>query len=337
MNGTSALHLALQLAGVQPGDEVLVSTLTFIAPVNAIRYCGGHPVFMDAERTSWNMDPEKVVEFLERGCSWTRGCLVNRMTGRRIAAILPVHILGHPVDIDPILEAARSFEVPVVEDAAESLGALYKGKPVGAFGDSACFSFNGNKIITCGGGGMIVTKDPSSATRARHLSTQAKAHQWEYLHDEVGYNYRLVNLLAAVGVAQLEQLPTFIRRKREIADRYEAALRGVEGLTLMPEASWARSTFWLYTILVDGQRFPLTRDGMMERMTKEGIQVRPMWYPIHRQRMYQGEPAYRIEVADDLHRSGLSLPCSVGLSDSDQEKVIGTILQLAEQTERSVK
>jgi perosamine synthetase len=332
VNGTAALHVALKVAGVEPDDEVLVSTLTFIAPVNAVRYCGAHPVFMDSEKASWNIDPAKVVEFLKRECRVKRGRLINRMTGRRIAAILPVHILGHPADLDPILEVARHFAVPVVEDAAESLGALYKGRPIGTFGDIACLSFNGNKIITSGGGGMIITRHAAWARRARHLTTQAKREEIEYRHDEVGYNYRLVNVLAALGLAQLEMLPQFLQRKRDIALRYHDALKGIDGITLMPEAPWARPTFWLYTVLLDRRWFQATRAQVISALGRAGIQARPIWFPIHRQLMYRRNQAYRIEVADDLHRRGVSLPCSVGLSQQAQDRVVRELRRLAERT-----
>ena len=193
-SGTAALHIALLVAGVQPDDEVLVPTLSFIAPANAIRYTGAWPVFIDSEPIYWQMDPEKVLDFLEKECRWQGESLLNKTTGRRVKAILPVHILGHPCDIDPIREAAQKYDLAIIEDATESLGAKYKGNMVGRLGDIACFSFNGNKLITTGGGGMIVTNDESWANRARYLSTQAKDDPIEYFHSEIGYNYRLTNI-----------------------------------------------------------------------------------------------------------------------------------------------
>jgi len=244
-SGTSALHVALLVAGIQSDDEVLVSTLTFIAPANAIRYVGAFPVFVDAEATYWQMDPAKVKDFLENQCHWREGALVNRQTGRRVRAILPVHILGHPVDMDPILELARKYELVVIEDATESLGALYKDKSVGQLGDIACFSFNGNKLITTGGGGMLVTNNERWAQRAKHLTTQAKDNPVEYVHTEIGYNYRLTNIQAAMGVAQMEQLDSFIEVKRSIAKSYDEALGEIPGITSMREADWACSVFWM--------------------------------------------------------------------------------------------
>src|SRR5690242_3444679 len=215
-NGTAALHAALLVAGVRPDDEVLVSTLTFIAPVNAIRYAGAWPVFIDAEPTYWQMDPSRVLDFVEHQCEWSNGELRNRKTGRRVSAIIPVHILGHPVDIEPILTIARKYNLKVVEDSTEALGSTYRGKSPGSFGDVGCFSFNGNKIITTGGGGMIVTDREDWAKKAKYLTTQAKDDPIEYIHGEVGYNYRLVNVLAAIGCAQMEQLASYVEKKRAI-------------------------------------------------------------------------------------------------------------------------
>ena len=255
VNGTTALHVALRVAGIEPGDEVLISALTFIAPAYAIRYTGAFPVFIDAEPQHWQMDPEAVSDFLERKCQWRKGELFNRNTGRRVRAILPVHILGHPADLDPILEFGKKYNLPVIEDSTESLGARYRERMVGSLGDIACFSFNGNKIITTGGGGMIVTDNEEWARKAKYLTTQAKDDCLEYVHNEIGYNYRLTNVLAAIGCAQMEQLPAYIDTKRRIASTYSKALGGLQGITPMREATWAYSTFWLYTVLVDSGSF----------------------------------------------------------------------------------
>src|SRR5690606_28626820 len=217
VNGTSALHAALVATGIGDHDEVIVSTLTFIAPANAIRYTGAAPVFVDADPHYWQMDPDKLRHLLERQCAWRAGALYNRSTGRRVRAIMPVDVLGHPVDLDAIVEIARRYELIVIEDASESLGAEYRGAPVGRHGDIVCFSFNGNKIVTAGGGGMLLTDHAEWARRARHLTTQARADPVEYVHDRVGYNYRLTNLQAAVGVAQLERLGHAVAAKRRIA------------------------------------------------------------------------------------------------------------------------
>jgi perosamine synthetase len=245
VNGTAALHIALLVAGVEPNDEVLVSTLTFIAPANAIRYVGAWPVFVDAEPKYFQMDPVAVVEFLEQDCEWNGRELRNRHTGRRVKAILPVHILGHSVDLDTILEIAAKYSLTVIEDATEGLGARYRQKGLGSVGDVGCFSFNGNKIITTGGGGMLVTNRLEWATRAKYLTTQAKDDSVEYIHKSIGFNYRLTNLLAAMGCAQMERLDKFVEKKREIARRYRESLKKIPGLTLPDEASWAFGTFWM--------------------------------------------------------------------------------------------
>ena len=251
VNGTAALHIALMLAGVQADDEVVVSALTFIAPANAIRYVGAWPVFIDADTRYWQLDPNQVVDFLERGCTWDGRELRNRKSGRRVKALLPVHILGHPADLDPILAVAAKYSLPVIEDATEGLGARYRGKSLGGFGKAGCFSFNGNKIITTGGGGMLVTDDAEWAARAKFSPTQAKDDPIEYVHNAVGYNYRLTNVLAAMGCGQMEQLGEFVEAKRAIAKRYRDALGSLPGICLPEEVDWAFSTFWMYTVLLD--------------------------------------------------------------------------------------
>ena len=325
VNGTAALHIALLVGGVRADEEVLVSTLTFIAPVNAIRYVGAWPVFIDAEPHYWQMDPARVVEFLERDCRWTEGSLYNRGTGRRIAAILPVHVLGHPVDLDPIVEIAEKYGLRVIEDATEGLGATYKTRSLGSIGDIGCFSFNGNKIITTGGGGMLVTDNEEWATRAKYLTTQAKDDPIEYIHGEVGYNYRLTNLLSAVGCAQMEQLSAFVATKRSIAARYNEKLRNVPGIAEMRNASWAESTYWMYTILIDQDEFGSNSRQVMRDLGSRKIQCRPLWQPIHMSPAYASKDTLDLPVAEGLARQALSLPCSVGLSESDQDTVIAAL------------
>ncbi len=324
VNGTAALHTALLVAGVQPDDEVLVSTLTFIAPANAIRYCQAWPVFIDADPNTWQMDVQKVRRFLQDNCRLENAELYNKTTGRRVKAILPVHILGHPVDIDPILELARAYQLLVIEDATEALGACYKSRHVGSLGDIACFSFNGNKIITTGGGGMIVTDHEDWASKAKYLTTQAKDDPLEYVHHEIGYNYRLTNLQAALGCAQMEQLDDYIAAKRRIAQKYREAFKEVAGITPMPEASWASSIFWMYTILVDEAVYGMDSRALLRRLEGAGIQSRPLWQPIHLSPAHAGH-TYTCPVAEDLFRRALSLPCSVGLTEAQQTKVIRQI------------
>ena len=330
VNGTSALHVALLVAGVQPGDEVLVSTLTFIAPVNAIRYVGAWPVFIDAEPAYWQMDPARVVEFLERGCHWNDGALYNRQTGRRVTAVIPVHILGHPVDLDLILGVAKKFGLKVIEDATEGLGATYKGRPLGCLGDIACFSFNGNKIITTGGGGMLVTSNEEWARKAKYLTTQAKDDPIEYVHGEVGYNYRLTNLLAAVGCAQMEQLATYVAAKRKTAARYNEKLQNLPGVIPMRSAPWAASTFWMFTILIEEKTFGMDSRTLMRMLASRKIQCRPLWQPIHMSPAHASKEIKSMPVAEQLARQGLSLPCSVGLTESEQDRVIAALSESGE-------
>jgi perosamine synthetase len=327
VNGTAALHIALLIAGVGSEDEVLTSTLTFIAPANAIRYVSAWPVFMDAEPAYWQMDPQKVVDFLEKECHWRDGRLSNKSSGRRVKAILPVHLLGHPVDMDPIIEAARKFDLTVIEDATESLGAAYKGTMVGRFGDLSCFSFNGNKLITTGGGGMIVTDNEELATKAKYLTTQAKDHPIEYIHHEVGYNYRLPNMLAAMGVAQMEVLDEYIAAKRHIASTYRSALETIPGIVCMGEAPWASSTYWMYTVLIDEDRYGMDSRQLLNRLAERGIQVRPLWQPLHLSRAHENCQAYQCACSEDLFRQALSLPCSVGISRDEQEVVCASIAE----------
>jgi perosamine synthetase len=325
VNGTAALHVALVVAGVKPEDEVLLPALTFIAPANAIRYAGAWPVFMDVEPDHWQLDLDKTLDFLSHQCQWRNGQLINKITGRHVRAILPVHILGHPCDLDALYEIARKFDLVVVEDATESLGAKYKNRMVGSGGDIACFSFNGNKIITTGGGGMVVTNREDWAERARYLTTQAKDDYIEYVHNEIGYNYRLTNIQAALGCAQMEQLEGFVSTKRRIAEQYTDALSAVAGISCPAEASWALSTYWLYTVLVDPQVYGVDRRKLLKYLEQEKIQARPLWQPLHRSKAHAGALSYRIEVTDQIHNQALSLPSSTGLSEHDVDQVVAAV------------
>ena len=326
VNGTAALHIALLVAGVQPDEEVLVSTLTFIAPVNAIRYVGAWPVFIDAEPDYWQMSPQHLVDFLERGCAWKDGVLRNRVTGRRVRAIIPVHILGHPVDMDPIMSLARKFDLTVIEDACEGLGARYHGRMVGQIGDISCLSFNGNKLLTTGGGGMIATNRDDWAARARYLTTQAKDDPLEYIHGEIGYNYRLTNVQAAIGCAQLEHLSEYVARKREIAACYRRELANTPGLSSMQEAPGSYCTFWMYTILVNPGEYGETSRDLLRRLARRGIQARPLWQPMHQSPAHQDAAPSLCPIAERVHSQALSLPCSVGLSPGDQLRVIESLV-----------
>lgn len=328
VNGTAALHIALMLAGVERDDEVLVSSLTFIAPANTIRYLGAWPVFIDAEPEYWQIDPQALADFLQNHCAWNGTELRNRQTGRRVKGLLPVHILGHPADLDPILEIAAKYSLPVIEDATEGLGAKYRGRALGGVGDIGCFSFNGNKLITTGGGGMIVTSNPEWAARARYLTTQAKDDPVEYAHNAVGYNYRLTNVLAAIGCAQFEQLDSYISAKRKIAQRYQEGLASLPGIGLPQEAEWALSTFWMYTILVDAEVSGIDSRRLLHKLAEQNIQTRPLWQPLHRSKAHASSVGPPCPVSDRLYNQAISLPCSVGLSASSQDRVIEAISHL---------
>ena len=331
-SGTAALHVALLASGVEPDDEVLLPCLTFIAPANAVRYAGAWPIFIDSEPDYWQMDPQRVVDFLNRECQWLDGKLTNRTTHRRVRAIMPVHILGHPVDIDAILEIAEKYDLVVIEDATESLGASYRGRNVGNLGQIACLSFNGNKIITTGGGGMIVTNNPEWARKAKYLTTQAKNDPVEYVHNEIGFNYRLTNVQAALGCAQMEQLPHFIEAKRSIAERYRNGLKGIAGVTTMGQAPWAHSIFWLNTILIDETEYGMDSRALMKHLARLGIQARPLWQPLHKSPAHLNAQCSGGDVASQLNQQALSLPSSVALSAEDLRLVIDAVSGNKQQT-----
>jgi len=320
-SGTAALHVALQVAGVRRGDEVLVSDFTFVATVNPIAYLGGRPVLVDADEETWNIDPDLVEDELDR----------RSRSGSLPKAVLAAHVLGLPANLAPIKQACDRHGVTLIEDAAEALGAGYAHGPlahreVGTIGTAGCFSFNGNKIMTTGGGGMIATGDADLARHARHLTTQAKLPGAEYLHDEIGYNYRLTNVAAALGVAQLEQLTAFVSRKQAIAARYDAALGELPGITIPPRPAWAVPTLWLYSILIDPSLAGIDRTGVMTRLGGAGIETRPVWAPAHTMAFYQDAPRLGGTVGERLFAQGLSLPCSTSLTDADQDRVIDAVV-----------
>jgi perosamine synthetase len=299
--------------------------LTFVAPANAVRYLNAWPVFIDVEPDYWQIDPVKLADFLEKECRSVDGGVLNRTTGRRIRAVLPVDLLGHPADMRPIVEVARRRGLAIVEDATESLGARYYGEAVGRLSDIACFSFNGNKIVTSGGGGMIVTDNHQWAARARSLTTQAKSDPIESIHAEVGFNYRLTNLQAALGVAQLEQLNVYVEAKRGVAARYRGAFADVPGLSMMREAPWARATFWMSTVLVSEREYGRSSRDVLAALERQAIEARPLWQPLHLSPAHQGRQAYHCHVSERLYRDAVSIPSSVGLSPEDQQRVISVM------------
>jgi dTDP-4-amino-4,6-dideoxygalactose transaminase len=322
-SGTAAIHLALRVLDVGPGDEVLVPTLTFVASANPVQYVGATPVFVDAETATYNMDPALVVEEL---------ALRAREGRQQPAAIEIVHLLGHPADMEPVVEAAFRHGVAVFEDASEALGARYTagafaGRHVGTIARLGAFSFNGNKLITTGGGGMLVTDDEALARRARHLSTQARLPGLAYDHDEVGYNYRLTNVAAAMGLAQLEELPALLGARRANAAAYDAAIAGIPGLQPAPRAPWADPSFWLYTAAMDPDRGTGARDRLLTHLSEAGIDARPIWTPLHRTRLWRDAPHVGGAVADDLFARAFSLPSSSSLGPDRRSRVIETLSQ----------
>lgn len=311
VNGTAALHIALKLVGVEPGDEVLVPALTFVATANAVTYCNAVPHFVDSEWRTLGLDPYKLADYLKDIAVCKDGETYNKFTGRRIKAVVPMHTFGHPVDMDPLMEVAERYRLEVVEDAAEALGSYYKGRHTGNWGKVSALSFNGNKIITTGGGGAILTNDEKLGKLAKHLTTTAKLpHQWAYFHDMVGYNYRMPNINAALGCAQLEQLPNFIEQKRQLADRYRKAFEKIQGVTFFQETNFAKSNYWLNVLLLDSEYANL-RDKLLELTHKVGILTRPAWELMPELPMYKDCPNMNLEVAADIIKMLINLPSGV--------------------------
>lgn len=306
VNGTAALHIALKVAGVKAEDEVLMPSLTFIATANAVSYLGAVPHFIDVSINTLGVDADKLKIYLEQIGKLQNNQLYNRETGRRISALVPMHTFGHAADIEGLLKVCDMYNVTLVEDAAESLGTYYKGKHTGSFGKVSALSFNGNKIMTTGGGGAIVTDDDALADYAKHLTTTAKIpHRWAYEHDEIGFNYRMPNINAALGCAQLEKLPLFIQQKRELTKHYEQWLAGIEGVQLFKEPANTRSNYWLQTILLDEQ---FNRDEVLDFLNEQGVMSRPIWNPMHHLAIYQHCPKSDLSVTDQLNRSVVNIP-----------------------------
>ncbi len=321
-SGTAALHLALLVAGVEPGDEVLVSTLTFVASANAVFHAGARPCFIDSDPTSWNMDPGLLAEELNE----------RSRVGRLPRAVVVVDLYGQCADYGPILEACRRYDVVVIEDAAEAVGATYRGRPAGGLGDIGVLSFNGNKIITTSGGGMLITDRDDWAVRARHLATQAREPALHYEHAEVGFNYRLSNLLAAVGRAQLRGLDEKVERRRSIFDYYRDALGVMPGVTFMPEAEYGRANRWLTVALLDAGRFGASPAEVVALLEAHDIEARPAWKPMHRQPAFADLPVRGGAVAEGIFDSGLCLPSGSSMTDGDLDRVADMVLSCAAST-----
>lgn len=330
-SGTSALHVALIQAGVRPGDEVVMPAVTFVAPANAVRYCGAWPVFVDVRADDWQMSADETRAFLTEGCRATPSGLVNRQTGRVVRALMLVHLLGGMGDVDAFAKLAEEFGLFFIEDGAECLGATYKGRGMAGPNENVdpkrrliATSFNGNKIVTTGGGGALFSHDETTANHAKHLSTTAKADAIEFYHDELGYNYRLTNVSAALGVGQMELLDEYVNRKRAIAARYEAGLKDVPGiLQVHPEPQHCRSTFWMYTVMLDRSARPV-----VDALGSAGIVARPLWRPMFELPAMEGSAAWgALAATRTCCAKCISLPCSVDLTTDEQSRVIQTLRQ----------
>ena len=318
-NGTSALHLALASLDIGPGDEVIVPTLSFVATANAVTYTGAKAVFVDSETETWGLSP----------------AAVEKAISVKTRAIIPVHLYGHPAEMDKILALARKHGIAVIEDACEAHGAEYRGRRVGGLGTVGCFSFYGNKIITTGEGGMLVTDDPAIAENARMLRDHGMSQEKKYWHPRLGFNYRMTNLQAALGVAQLERIDRVIERKRRNHQRYGACLRDLPGIILPAEAPWARSVHWLHTILIDTGDARLTRDAVMTELSRKGIDARPIFHPISNMPPYRDRTKRKFPVAEMISRNGLSLPSSPLLTRKQIRRIAEIIKSLAAPSGRS--
>jgi perosamine synthetase len=325
-SGTAAIHTALLIAGIAPGDEVLITTLTFIAPANAIAYCGAHPVFVDVTERDWQMDPDAARRFCEQDCRFDGKQLTNRATGRPVTAIVLVHFLGMPADIEAFGALARRYNLTLIEDAAQALGTRTKSRMVGGFGLIGCYSFYGNKLITAAGGGMLVTDDPALAERARYLINQAKDDPVETLHRSIGYNYRMTNIHGAIGCAQFDRIGDHVARKREIATRYRETLSGQPGITLPREPQDQCWTLWLTCIRIDPDRFGLDARELLRELGEHGVETIPLYQPLHQSEAHKGAHRVGGRVAEMLHAQTLSLPSSISLERDDQDRVIELIV-----------
>ena len=314
VNGTSALHIALMLAGVRANDEVLLPALTFIATANSISYCNAHPVFIDSSSKDLGVDVEKLREFLRSDTVIREGQCINNSTGRVIRAIVPVHVFGHPCRMDELQSVCEEYSISIVEDVAEALGTKFLGRPLGGWGAASALSFNGNKIITTGGGGAILTDDPEIARHAKHLTTTAKVpHAWQYHHDEIGYNYRMPNINAALGCAQLEKLNDMIASKRTLALRYTDSFKEIEGVHFFEEPADTLSNYWLNAILLE-PKFAEQRDSILEHLVTNGIHARPVWELLCDLPMYSSCQTTDVTVAKDLASRIINIPSSAGLA-----------------------
>ena len=310
VNGTAALHVCLELVGVQPNDEVLLPALTFVATANTVCYCKAIPHFVDSTEETLGLCPEKLNDYLGEVTEIKSGQCINRQSKRRIKAVIAMHTFGHPVDLDRLVEVCKKYHLDLVEDAAESLGSYYKGHHTGNWGVLSAMSFNGNKIITTGGGGAVLTNDTNLAKRAKHLTTTAKVeHRWEYIHDHVGYNYRLPNINAALGCAQLEQLPKYLKSKRILAQRYQKVFEKVAGVRFYTESKDTHCNYWLNVLLLD-ESLTLERNSILAMTNDKKIMTRPAWKLLSNLPMFKDHPKMNLNIAESLERRLINLPSS---------------------------
>jgi perosamine synthetase len=313
VNGTAALHVCLELIGVQPNDEVLLPALTFVATANAVCYCKAIPHFVDSTEETLGLCPDKLNDYLGEVAEIKSGQCINRQSKRRIKAVVAMHTFGYPVDLDPLVEVCKKYHLDLVEDAAESLGSYYKGHHTGNWGVMSALSFNGNKVITTGGGGAILTNDGNLAKEAKHLTTTSKvAHQWAYIHDKIGYNYRLPNINAALGCAQLEQLPNHLKSKRKLAKRYQKAFENVDGVRFHLESKDTHCNYWLNVLLLD-EKFSSELESILKITNDNGIMTRPAWRLLSKLQMFNKFPKMNLNVAESLERRLVNLPSSPSL------------------------
>jgi aminotransferase in exopolysaccharide biosynthesis len=325
-SGTAGLHLALDVLGVGFGDEVIVPTLTFIAAVNPVRYVGAEPVFMDCD-DNLNMDMDKLEEFLEKECEFIDGKVINKLTGKQVKSILAVHVFGNPLNIEKLIELRDRYNLKVIEDATEALGSYYlegkyAGKHCGTIGDIGVYSFNANKIITTGGGGMVVCQDSELSEKVSFLSLQAKTDSLYFVHDEVGYNYRMTNIQAAFGTDQIDRLEGFIETKIKNYELYRKAIEKIDGLELLPFRKDTRANHWFYSVLVNKEKYGMDRDELLKKLNDNNIQTRPLWRLIHKQKPYLRNQGYKIEKAEFYEENLLNIPCSSNLTEEDILRVI---------------
>ncbi|AEE91901.1 DegT/DnrJ/EryC1/StrS aminotransferase [Tepidanaerobacter acetatoxydans Re1] len=325
-SGTAGLHLALKVLGIEPEDEVIVPTVTFIAAVNPVKYMGAEPIFMDCDDTL-DMDMNKLEEFLENECDYIDGKVINKKSKRQIKAIVIVHVFGNPADMEKLMRIKEKYNLKVIEDSTEALGSYYlegkyKGKYCGTIGDIGVYSFNANKIITTGGGGMVVSNNQELLDKAAYLAVQAKTDPLYFVHDEIGYNYRMTNIQAAFGTDQIDRLESFIETKIRNYNLYKKAIENIEGLMLLPFREDTRSNHWFYSVIVDKDKYGIDRDELLRKLNNDNIQTRPLWSLIHKQKPYLNNQSYKIEKAEFYEKNLINLPCSSNLSKEEVGVVV---------------